>query len=116
MDIAFTVANEYRSKFEPYRAFYDENDALDVEQMNKQDHGNHTHPKIDGFTHFTLFFPTDVAFFRKWLGRYRLEHIQCKNCPVEKDLGLLLVSTNTLKSELLPSPVKCLDVSVHTSS
>ncbi len=73
---------------------------------------HYTHSKVDEFTHIVI--PTDVAFFRKWLGRYRLEHIQCKNCPVEKDLGLLLVSTDTLKSELLPSPVKCLDVSACT--
>lgn len=85
------MADEYRSKFEPYQEFYAENEALDIEQLLNEDH--------------------DADFFRKWLGRYRLEHIQCKNCPVEKDLGLLLVSTETLRSELLPSPLKCLDVS-----
>ena len=61
--------------------------------------------------------PLDVTFFRKWLGRYRLEHIQAKACPMEKDLGLILVDTNTLKAQLLPSPIKCLEVrstySVH---
>ena len=55
----------------------------------------------------------DVVFFRKWLGRYRLEHIQAKACPTEKDLGLLLVDTNQLKAQLLPSPVKCLEVLFH---
>lgn len=53
---------------------------------------------------------TDVVFFRKWLGRYRLEHVQAKACPTEKDLGLILVDTNQLKAQLLPSPVKCLEV------
>ena len=52
----------------------------------------------------------EVVFFRKWLGRYRLEHIQAKACPTEKDLGLLLIDTNQLKAQLLPSPVKCLEV------
>lgn len=52
----------------------------------------------------------DVMFFRKWLGRYRLEHIQAKACPAEKDLGLILIDTNQLKAQLLPSPVKCLEV------
>ncbi len=55
---------------------------------------------------------TDVVFFRKWLGRYRLEHIQAKACPTDKDLGLLLIDTNQLKAQLLPSPVKCLEVHV----
>ena len=50
-----------------------------------------------------------MGFFRKWLGRYRLEHIQAKSCPVEKELGLILVDTRELKLELLPSPLKCLD-------
>ena len=54
--------------------------------------------------------PLDVSFFRKWLGRYRLEHIQAKACPTEKELGLILVDTRDMKSELLPSPLKCLDI------
>ncbi len=52
----------------------------------------------------------DVLFFRKWLGRYRLEHIQAKSCPAEKDLGLILVDTRELKSQLLPSPLQCLEI------
>lgn len=58
---------------------------------------------------FFLLFLIDVAFYRKWLGRYRLEHIQAKACPTEKQLGLILVDTREMKSELLPSPLKCLD-------
>lgn len=54
--------------------------------------------------------PVDVGFFRERLGRYRLEHIQAKNCPVQKDLGLILVDTRDLKADLLPSPLKCLEV------
>ena len=53
---------------------------------------------------------SDVLFFRKWLGRYRLEHIQIKACPTEKDLGLILVDTEDMKNELLPSPLKCLEM------
>ena len=44
------------------------------------------------------------------MGRYRLEHIQAKACPVEKQLGLILVDTRDMKSNLLPSPLKCLDI------
>lgn len=61
--------------------------------------------------HSTIYFPSaDVAFFHKWLGRYRLEHIQAKSCPTEKELGLILVDTRDMKSELLPSPLKCLEL------
>ena len=44
------------------------------------------------------------------MGRYRLEHIQAKACPTEKELGLILVDTRDMKAELLPSPLKCLDI------
>ena len=39
MSGAFTVANDYRQKFEPYRAFYEENEELDVEKLTEEDHG-----------------------------------------------------------------------------
>lgn len=42
MDKAFVVANEYRSKFEPYRTFYSENENLDVQELEQSDHGKHT--------------------------------------------------------------------------
>ena len=57
-----------------------------------------------------LLFSIDVSFYQKWLGRYRLEHIQAKACPSEKALGLILVDTRDMKSELLPSPLKCLEI------
>ena len=52
----------------------------------------------------------DVLYFRKCLGSYRLQHIQVKACPTEKDLGLILVDTKDMKEELLPSPLKCLEM------
>ena len=36
---AFQKADEYRQKFEPYRDFYRENEALDVEKFKEEDHG-----------------------------------------------------------------------------
>lgn len=60
--------------------------------------------------YFFVYFLIDVAFYRKWLGQYRLEHIQAKACPTEKPLGLILVDSRDMKSELLPSPLKCLDM------
>ena len=35
----FTIATEWASKFEPYRAFYDENEELDLEKLQEQEHG-----------------------------------------------------------------------------
>ena len=52
----------------------------------------------------------DVEFYRLWLGRYRLQHIRAKDCPTAKDLGLMLVDTTELRNQLLPSPIRCLEV------
>ena len=35
----FTTANEWASKFEPYEAFYHENEELDLENLQEQEHG-----------------------------------------------------------------------------
>ena len=64
---------------------------------------------VQVFIRYTKIF-LDVDFFRLWLGRYRLEHIQAKACPLEKNLGLILVDSQEMKSELLPSPLSCLEI------
>lgn len=56
------------------------------------------------------FLHVDVEFYRLWLGRYRLQHIRAKDCPTTKDLGLMLVDTTELRNDLLPSPIRCLEV------
>ena len=58
-------------------------------------------------------FSADVEFYRLWLGRYRLQHIRAKDCPTTKDLGLMLLDTTELHNQLLPSPIRCLEVHVH---
>lgn len=39
MSVAFQKADNYRQKFEPYRDFYRQNEALDVEKFKEEDHG-----------------------------------------------------------------------------
>ena len=60
------------------------------------------------------FLCVDVEFYRLWLGRYRLQHIRAMDCPSTKDLGLMLVNTTELRNQLLPSPIRCQEVIVHT--
>ena len=36
---AFSMANAYRAKFDPYRKFYVENEDLDEEAMAQEEHG-----------------------------------------------------------------------------
>ena len=37
--MAFQKADDYRKKFEPYRDFHQENEALDVDKLREEDHG-----------------------------------------------------------------------------
>lgn len=37
--VAFQKADDYRKKFEPYRDFHQENEALDVDKLREEDHG-----------------------------------------------------------------------------
>ena len=39
MNKAFVAADEYRSKFEPYREFFEENEMLNVKILEEEDHG-----------------------------------------------------------------------------
>ena len=112
----FQYSKEYASKFEPLKDFFAENETMDLKALEGKDHGR-LHPLL----HLPNFTPSfggpvtqfaDVAFFRRSLYRYRRQHLQAMNCPTEKDLGLLLVDTKELKAELIPSPVRCLDVSM----
>ena len=40
---AFEKADNYRQRFEPYREFYEENEAMDVDTLREEDHGQYTH-------------------------------------------------------------------------
>ena len=41
--MSFEKANEYASKFEPFREFYQENDNLDIISLQEEDHGTLAH-------------------------------------------------------------------------
>lgn len=43
MEVSFEKANEYASKFEPFREFYQENDNLDIVSLQEEDHGTLAH-------------------------------------------------------------------------
>ena len=42
IDSAFDKANDYASRFEPYREFYQSNEELDIEKMEEEDHGRYS--------------------------------------------------------------------------
>lgn len=89
----YKLAEEYSSKFEPFREFFAENEMLNLEKMQEEEH--------------------DVTFFKQSLAKYKREHHQAVACPVKKDTGMILVDSEDLKKMLLPSPLRCLEA-IHT--
>ncbi|XP_028810647.1 dynein heavy chain 6, axonemal isoform X2 [Denticeps clupeoides] len=88
--LAFDAANTYAHTFEPMHVFYEENEYLDLNELRQQDH--------------------DLAFFAENLEKYHREHQVVVAIKQKRNLGMLLVDTTHLKSKLLPSLLRCLEV------
>ena len=126
--MSFDKANEYAHKFEPFRVFFAENEALDIEQLGQEDHGTYIrtysiHYMYVQYIHiyvqyiiFTIYMyvPVDVAFYRQSLIKYRRQRQQALSCPKMKDIGLLMIDSAELRENLLPNPMMCLNVSCIT--
>ena len=74
--------------------------------MQEEEHGN-DNLLID--VYYCII--TDVTFFKQSLAKYKREHHQAVACPIKKDTGMILVDSEDLKKMLLPSPLRCLEVS-----
>lgn len=61
----------------------------------------------------TLNFPPllpDVAFFGEQLSRYHKQHKKAEAIVEKRPIGMLLIDATHMKSLLIPSPLRCLDV------
>ena len=54
---------------------------------------------------------TDVAFFAEALERYHKQHKMAEGIIERRPIGMLLVDAIKMKNQLIPSPLRCLDVS-----
>ena len=90
LNAAFNAAQSYAETFHPYRQFYRENENTDVEKMRTEKH--------------------DVEFFAFSLEKYHREEEMAKLIVNKRPLGMLLVDAIEMKSKLIPSPIRCLDV------
>ena len=54
---------------------------------------------------------SDVAFFSEALERYHGQHKQAEAIKEKRPIGMLLVDAIKMKSLLIPSPLRCLNVS-----
>ncbi|EDV29711.1 uncharacterized protein TRIADDRAFT_18356 [Trichoplax adhaerens] len=92
MSEAFHYTTLYSNTFESYRDFYRENEGLNLEHMRTVDH--------------------DVDFFAISLAKYHREQKEAESITEKQPVGMMLVDASQLKTKLLPSPRKCLEV-VH---
>lgn len=53
----------------------------------------------------------DVTFFSESLDKYNSEHEQAVGILEQRPIGMILVDCKKLKEVLIPSPLKCLEVS-----
>jgi len=53
----------------------------------------------------------DVAYFSDALAKYNSEEQMATAIKENRNIGMMLVDTTKLKEVLIPSPLKCLDVS-----
>ncbi len=52
----------------------------------------------------------EVAFFGNSLDKYHREHKEALAIKLKRPLGILLVDTTQLKQKLIPSPLRCIEV------
>lgn len=55
----------------------------------------------------------DVEFFREQLEKYHRQHKDAVALRPTRNVGLLLIDTKLLKEKLIPSPLRCLEVTMN---
>ncbi|XP_059155726.1 dynein axonemal heavy chain 6-like isoform X2 [Physella acuta] len=90
LSAAFNAASQYADTFEAYREFFKENENLDISAVSGVDH--------------------DVQFFAEHLAKYNTQHKMAKHIVEKRPVGMLIVDATKMKSLLIPSPLRCLDV------
>jgi len=90
LDNAFNDADNYRSKFQPFREFYAVNEELDVEKLRMEDHGINSvqlKPHIAVFTLImsimNLTYTTALFFSRCCLLSYVVRAVSPAAYPVQ---------------------------------
>ncbi|XP_050398729.1 dynein axonemal heavy chain 6 [Patella vulgata] len=87
---AFNAASQYADTFEPFREFFRENENMDLEAVKREEH--------------------EVSFFAKHLEKYHKQHNMAEGIVEKRPIGMLLVDVVKMRSLLIPSPLRCLDV------
>ena len=90
MGEAFEKVHEYARMWEPFRAYFQENQQMDLEQLMQEEH--------------------DVEFFATSLEKYDRQYYLAEQCPEKMNVGAFMVDTAELKKQLKPSTMRCLEV------
>lgn len=62
---------------------------------------------------YVNFFNVDVGFFSEQLEKYHRQHKDAVALRPTRNVGLLLIDTKLLKEKLIPSPLRCLEVTMN---
>ena len=86
---AFEKVHEYARMWEPFRAYFEENQEMDLEKLMEEEH--------------------DVQFYADSLEKYDRQYFLAEKCPEKMDVGAFMVDTKELKTQLKPSTMRCLE-------
>ena len=64
------------------------------------------------FSVYELFY-VGVKFFSEQLEKYHRQHKDAVALRPTRNVGLLLIDTKQLKEKLIPSPLRCLEVTMN---
>ncbi|OON20089.1 dynein heavy chain, region 2 [Opisthorchis viverrini] len=101
---AFEAVRAYMNTFKEIHDFYHENNLITTEgiqQAQKQ--------AFDSMEHKDRL-QTNMAFFRDNLLKHHREVLMTQLVPMQRSIGMFLIDTSTMRSLLLPSPNRCLEL------
>ncbi|TGZ67987.1 hypothetical protein CRM22_004505 [Opisthorchis felineus] len=101
---AFEAVRAYMNTFKEIHDFYHENNLITTEgiqQAQKQ--------ACDSMEHKDRL-QTNMAFFRDNLLKHHREVVMTQLVPMQRSIGMFLIDTSTMRSLLLPSPNRCLEL------
>lgn len=90
LDKVFAKCDAYAASLENFREMVAENASLDLEWVRTADHTPH--------------------YFADALAKYKQMYSDACAIDTEAEVGPILIDCTTLKNEVMPSPLKCLDV------
>ncbi|CAH8497721.1 unnamed protein product, partial [Dicrocoelium dendriticum] len=101
---AFEAVTAYMNTFREIHEFYHENEMITLESTRAA-----RNALCEAATHGARL-QLHVKFFRDSLLKHHRQFIMTQMVPVQRPIGMFLIDTSTMRSLLLPSPRRCLEL------